>query len=188
MKHKGHHVTYRREQDCNAAKYSPRPVLTTNDPQAVAAFYQQTDAATPLGPRQTVAGCVQHPTTSWYQVWISTNGYDVICLSAHARQRDAERDIQEIKAVLGSEDYYQETKVAALLQRLKNGSGAEPQPLPDSLVRQITRAILHAVVDSPGSCRSAGNAPPPDRMARKAPKAGAARRAYCRREKPGDER
>jgi chorismate mutase len=97
----------------------------------------------PLAPGETAVGLVQHPYTKCYQVWLSATGADVILVSARHRRVDAEADIQKVKAVLGSQDYYDAAKVATLLSRLRNASDEEPQPLPSDLINQICRAILY---------------------------------------------
>ena len=78
-------------------------------------------------------------------VWLSTNGLDVILLCSRRRRADAETDLQAVKAVLGSLDFYDERKVAALLQQLTARSDETPCPLPDDLVRQICREIVRTV-------------------------------------------
>lgn len=129
------------------SKYPKRQVITTNDPAMSEAFYKKTDADAPLGPRLYAAGVIQHPTTKLHQVWLSTNGLDVICLSAHHDARRADADGQEVKALISSGDLYNGEKLATLLQKLRQGSDEEPCALPDELVRRITRKILQAVVD-----------------------------------------
>jgi hypothetical protein len=124
-------------------------VLTTRNAQVKQAFYRRTDPTAPLAPRQFVVGLVQHPHTGLFQVWISTNGLDIISVSAHRRIMDAETDVKAIKAVLGSQDIYNERKVAALIQQLATQSDEPPCPLPDDLVRQMCRAILRTVVHQP---------------------------------------
>src|SRR5260370_31288575 len=93
-------------------------VLSTRHTQVKQAFYQRTDPTAPLAPNQLVVGLVQHPHTGLFQVWISTNGLDVISISAHRRIMDAETDIQAIKATLGSQDIYDANKLEALFSRL----------------------------------------------------------------------
>ncbi len=131
------------------SKYPKRQVTTTHDPAKSEAFYHTTDADAPLGPRLYAAGVIQHPTTKLHQVWLSTNGFDVICLSAHHDARQADADKQEVKALISSGDLYDDEKLTALFQKLKQGGDEEPSALPDNLVRHITREILRAVVDRP---------------------------------------
>jgi hypothetical protein len=116
-------------------------VLTTRNAQVKQAFYRRTDPTAPLAPRQFVVGLVQHPHTGFFQVWISTNGLDIISVSAHRRIMDAETDIQAIKAVLGSQDIYEEEKVAALFAQLAAETDEEPCPLPEQVVKQLCQAI-----------------------------------------------
>lgn len=103
-----------------------------------------------FAPGETAVGFVQHPHTKCYQVWVSSTGFDVMLLSARHRQSDAEADIQALKAVLGSPDFYDIDKITDLLNKLINGSDETPQPLPAALTNQICQAILHA---SPASAR-----------------------------------
>lgn len=91
---------------------------------------------------ETAIGLVRHPYTQCYQVWVSATGADVILVSARHHRSDAEADVQAVKAVLGSQDYYDIEKVATLLNRLRNASDEEPQPLPPDLIKRICRAIL----------------------------------------------
>jgi hypothetical protein len=130
-------------------KYPKRQVITTSNAEKSKVFYAKTDADAPLEPHVYAAGVIQHPITQLYQVWLSTNGLDVICLSAHHSQEQAEKDKQEVKVLISNGDLYNDEKLTALFQRLKQESDEEPKPLPDEIVRQITREILRAVVDRP---------------------------------------
>jgi hypothetical protein len=133
----------------HGGKYPKRKIITTNDSQKSEAFYSATDEDAPLELSQFAAGTIQHPGTQLYQVWISTNGLDVTCVSAHRDKSRAETALQEVKALISSDDLYDEEKVVAVLQKIKQESDAEPSALPDDLVRQILREILRAVVDRP---------------------------------------
>ncbi len=138
----------RRRFTRSGKKYPTRQVTTTNNAETNQAFYDKTDADAPLEPHMYAAGVIQHPVTKLYQVWLSTNGLDVICLSAHRNLKQTEKDKQEVKELISSGDLYNNEKLTTLLQKLKQGSEEEPQPLPDDLVREITRAILRTVVDT----------------------------------------
>ena len=118
-----------------------RRILRTQNPQARTRFYAQADNQALLGPRHFVAGFIQHPATKLYQVWLSTNGLDLTYLSAHRVQAVAENDVQAVKAVLSSQDIYDEAKLADLFKRLEEASDEKPQPLPDDLVMRIIQAI-----------------------------------------------
>ena len=120
-------------------------VLTTRNAQVKQAFYRRTDPTAPLAPRQFVVGLVQHPHTGLFQVWISTNGLDIISVSAHRRIMDAETDVQAMKAVLGSQDIYNERKVDALFARLAAETDEEPRALPERVVQQLCQAIAARV-------------------------------------------
>jgi hypothetical protein len=120
-------------------------VLTTRNAQVKRAFYRRTDPTAPLAPRQFVVGLVQHPHTGLFQVWISTNGLDIISVSAHRRIMDAETDVQAMKAVLGSQDIYNERKVDALFARLAAETDEEPRALPERVVQQLCQAIAARV-------------------------------------------
>jgi hypothetical protein len=128
-------------------KYPKRRVITTNDAATSEAFYNKTDTDAPLEPHRFAAGVIQHPTTKLHQVWFSTNGLDVTCLSAHSNAQRAEEDKAKVKRLISSGDIYDEKKIEALFQELRQESEEEPSALPDDLVRAITRAILRAVVD-----------------------------------------
>ena len=130
-------------------KYPKRQVITTSNAEKSKVFYAKTDADAPLEPPMYAAGVIQHPITQLYQVWLSTNGLDVICLSAHHSQEQAEKDKQEVKILISNGDLYNDEKLTALFQRLKQESDEKPKPLPDEIVQQITREILRAVVDRP---------------------------------------
>lgn len=130
-------------------KYTPRPVITTRDTRVCERWQQSVEDEAPLDPRQFAAGWVQHPQTKLYQVWLSTNGLDVICISAHWDKIQAEADVRAIKLLIISGDLYDEEKTTTLIAQLKQGSSEEPRALPDDLVRRICRAVLRAVVDHP---------------------------------------
>jgi hypothetical protein len=130
-------------------KYPKRQISTITDPKKSEEFYNATDADAPFQPGHYAIGIIQHPITKQYQVWLSTNGLDVTCLSAHRNVKHAEADKEELKALIKSGDLYNDEKLTALFQKLKQGSEGEPQPLPDDLVRQIIREILRTFVDKP---------------------------------------
>jgi len=73
----------------------------------------------PLGLRQYAAGVIEHPVTKLYQVWLSTNGLDVTCFSAHHDVMRAEADKQEVKALISSGDFYDGEKITALFEKVK---------------------------------------------------------------------
>ncbi len=131
------------------SKYPKRQIRTITDPKKSEAFYNATDADAPFQPGHYATGVIQHPITKLYQVWLSTNGLDVTCLSAHRNAKQAEADKEELKALIRSGDLYNNEKLTTLFQKLKQGSEEEPQPLPDDLVREILRAILRTIVDKP---------------------------------------
>ena len=116
-------------------------VLRTDDSQKRAQFYAQADAQALLGSRQFVAGFLQHPETSLYQVWLSTTGFDLIYVSTHRLIADAESDVQAIKSVLSTQAFYDETALATLFQKLEAESDEKPRPLPDDLVKKISQTI-----------------------------------------------
>ncbi len=131
------------------AKYAPRQVIATKNQNVIEAFYQATGADAPLAPPQCALGIIQHPATDLYQVWLSTNGLDVICVSAHRRMMRADMVQQELERFLQSEDWYQKEKAAAFFAQLQEESDEDPRQLPDDLVRAITRGILRSLVDHP---------------------------------------
>src|SRR2546421_8493093 len=133
----------------SGGKYPKYPVIKLNDAQESEAFYDATVSDAPLESGHFAAGVIQHPVTQLYQTWLSTNGLDVACLSAHRDSVLAEADLQEVKALISSDDFSNDEKITALFEKLKQGSDEEPSALPDALVREITRAILRAVVDRP---------------------------------------
>jgi hypothetical protein len=137
----------RKRSDRLGKKYPKRQIITSNDPRKNEAFYTATDADAPLGLRQYAAGVILHPATKLHQVWLSTNGLDVTCLSAHHDPELAESDLQAVKALISSGNFYDEEQTVALFQMLKQNSDEEPSALPDDVVRQIAREILRAVVD-----------------------------------------
>lgn len=93
-----------------------------------------------------MVGLVQHPNTSLFQVWISTNGLDIINVSARRRIIDAETNVQAIKAILGSQDIYDECKMEALFSQLDAGADEPPRLLPEQVIQQICQAIRRAVI------------------------------------------
>jgi hypothetical protein len=139
--HKHHHFIQQGEE------HSERQVITTNDPATSRAFFDATNAHAPLELHLYAAGVIQHPKTGLYQVWLSTNGLDVTCLSAHYDEQRAEADEQAVKAMISSGDLYDDEKPAALLRRLAQESDEEPSPLPDELVRDITQEIARAATE-----------------------------------------
>lgn len=130
-------------------KYPKRRVLTTRSAQESQAFYASTDDQAPLGDRQLAAGFIQHPDTGMYQVWLSTNGLDVTCLSVHRDQARAEIALEELKAFLRTPAVYDAEKCSACFEKLQADGDGEPRALPDDLVREIGRGILRRVVDGP---------------------------------------
>ncbi|HLZ62556.1 MAG TPA: hypothetical protein VKR06_36885 [Ktedonosporobacter sp.] len=128
-------------------KYPQRPVLTTNNPEQCEAFYQATDNDAPLDVQQLATGILQHPISGMFQLWLSTNGLDVTCLSAHCREDRAKADMQALRDFVRCGDIYEEKKIEALLAQFKEGSDEIPRSFPDDLVRGIAREILRAVVD-----------------------------------------
>jgi len=145
MEHKKTPMQYRPFQ-C-VISHAPYWVVTTDDPTLQAELYQQTNQNALLSPRQTMAGIIRHPDTGFYQLWISTNGFDITSISAHIRAERAEQDLREVKSMLGSQDYYDANKIEALLIKLSEESGSQPQPFPDELVRRITQDILRMVTE-----------------------------------------
>lgn len=130
-------------------KYPSRQVITTREITVQQQWQRATAAEAPLGPRQFAAGWVQHPQTDLYQAWLSTNGLDVTCISAHRSMIQAEADVRALKALITSGDCYDDEKTATLIAQLKHESAEEPRALPDDLVRLICREILRSVVDGP---------------------------------------
>lgn len=122
-------------------------ILRTRNVLLKQTFYQRTDPTAPLAPLEFVVGLVQHPHTGLFQVWISTNGLDVISISARQRIMDADADIQAIKTVLSSQAIYDESKLTELFTRLEATSDEKPQPLPDDLVRRICQAIQQSCIE-----------------------------------------
>lgn len=145
MEHKRISMQYRPFQ-C-VISHAPYWVVTTNDPALQAELYRQTNQDALLSLRQTVAGIAQHPDTGLYQTWISTNGFDVTSISAHLRAERAEQDLQAVKSILGSQDYYDANRIEALLVKLSEESNSQPQPFPNELVRGITQDILRMVTE-----------------------------------------
>lgn len=130
-------------------KYPKHPVIKLNDTQESEAWYDATISDASLGPGHFAAGVIQHPVTQLYQTWLSTNGLDVACLSAHRDSARAVADLQEIKTLISSSDFYDDEKIMALFEKVHQGSDEEPSALPDALVHEITRTILRAVVERP---------------------------------------
>lgn len=145
MNHKKTPMQYRPFQ-C-VISHAPYWVVTTNDPTLQAELYRQTNQDALLSPRQTMVGITQHPDTGFYQIWISTNGFDITSISAHLSVERAEQDLQVVKNVLGSQDYYDANTIEALLVKLSEESDSQPHPFPDELVRRITQNILRMVAE-----------------------------------------
>lgn len=130
-------------------KYPSRPAIATRDAAAYNQWQQATATEAPLGSRQFAAGWVQHPHTGLYQTWLSTNGLDVTCISAHRSMIQAEAGVRALKTLITSGGFYDDEKTATLIAQLKRESDEEPRALPDDLVRLICREILHTLVDQP---------------------------------------
>jgi len=128
-----------------ASKYPQRQVITITDRGASKAFYQQTDADAPLEEGLFAVGIVQHPETLLYQVWVSTNGLDITCVSAHRNSVQASANKQVLKKLLSS-DFSDDEQTTALFHEVCHNSDEKPAVLPDDLVREIGRSILRAVV------------------------------------------
>ncbi|HEU5378826.1 MAG TPA: hypothetical protein VFV38_25665 [Ktedonobacteraceae bacterium] len=82
------------------------------------------------------SGVALHPETGLYQLWLSTNGFDVIMLNAKRDYRCAQADQYALQQVLGAGPY-QEERVAAFLARLTEEPDEAPRMFPDEVVRQI---------------------------------------------------
>ncbi len=130
-------------------KYPAARIETTNNPKKKQDFYETTDADAPLDEHQFVAGMAQHPDTGLFQTWVSTNGLDITFLCAHRDKVRAEKACQELKAFLGSQAVFEDGAYERLFGRLKDSGDGDPQPLPDAMIRQITRAILRRVAHRP---------------------------------------
>ena len=122
-------------------------VITIHDAATSQAFFDATDAHAPLAPRLFAVGVIEHPTTKLYQVWLSTNGLDVTCVSARYAEQQAEADAQAVETLISSGDLYDDEKLAMLFHHLKQESDEEPSPLPDELVRDITQEIVRAAAE-----------------------------------------
>lgn len=139
----------KRIRSARSRKYPKYPVVTLKNVQESKAFYEAMIDIAPLSSGQFAAGVIEHPTTKLHQVWFSTNGLDVTCLSAHCDEGRAEEDLRAVKALIGSADFYDDEKIMALFKKLHQESDEKPCALPDDLVRAIIREILRAVVDRP---------------------------------------
>jgi hypothetical protein len=128
-------------------KYPLRPVTTPTNLREFEEWYRAADSHASLEPLQFAAGVLEHPDTGFYQCWLSTNGLDVICVSANYQKETAEANLKLLKSLISSGDLYNEGKTAAVFEKLEQNSDEKPRPFPDDLVHEITRAILRAVVD-----------------------------------------
>lgn len=130
-------------------KYQKGHVEYTTGTNVRDAFYAATDADAPLADNQLAAGLVQHPDTGYWQIWLSTNGLDLTMVAAHYDQAQAQAALSQFQAFLASPGVYNATQCETIFSSMRDQSDAEPQILPDDLVRQITRGILRRVVDGP---------------------------------------
>lgn len=127
-------------------KYPKSPVITTRNQAVRAAFYNKTDAEAPLGPGQIVAGYIQHPDTSLWQVWLSTNGYDFTQIAAFKDQSKAAGAVEIIKKEGREGNLANQQLVDALFAFLAEQSDGQAKPLPDELVRKLARELRHHVI------------------------------------------
>lgn len=130
-------------------KYPKRPVTVVSKPKEREAFYQATDEEAPLGPNQIAAGTVQHPDTGFWQVWISTNGFDFTQLAAFKEQHKATNAVELIKKEVAGGNFFDEDLVVTFYEFLREESDEKPRMLPDDLVRKLGRDILHRVIEFP---------------------------------------
>ena len=132
-----------------SGKYPKRPVTVVSEPDEREAFYQATDEEAPLGPNQIAASTIQHPDTGFWQVWISTNGYDFTQLAAFKENRKAVNAVELIKKEVAAGNFFDEDLVAAFYLFLEEQSDEKPRMLPDDVIRKLGRDILHSVIDAP---------------------------------------
>ncbi len=133
----------------STGKYPKRPVTVVSKPEEREAFYQATDEEAPLGRYQIAAGAVQHPDTGFWQVWISTNGYDFTQLAAFKEEHKATNAVELIKKEVTAGNFYDEDLVVAFYLFLEEQSDEKPRMLPEDLVRKLGRDILHKVIEAP---------------------------------------
>ena len=131
-------------------KYPKRPVTVVSEPKEREAFYQATDEEAPLGPNQIAAGTVQHPDTGFWQVWISTNGFDFTQLAAFKEEHKATNAVALIQKEVAAGNFFDEDLVVAFHLFLEEQSDEKPRMLPEDLVRKLGRDILHKVIEVPG--------------------------------------
>jgi hypothetical protein len=133
----------------STGKYPKRLITTVSEPKEREAFYQATDEKAPLGPYQIAAGTVQHPDTGFWQVWISTNGFDFTQLAAFKENYKAVNAMDLIKKEVATGNFSDEDLVVAFYEFLREESDEEPRMLPDDVVRKLGRDILHRVIELP---------------------------------------
>jgi hypothetical protein len=133
----------------SSGKYPKRVIVTVSDPDAREAFYAATDDDAPLGPHQIAAGTVQHPDTGFWQVWVSTNGYDFTQLAVFKENAKAINAVELIKKEVAAGNFFDEDLVVAFFEFLAEQSDEEPGLLPDDLVRKLGRDIVHKVIEVP---------------------------------------
>lgn len=130
-------------------KYPKRPVITTRDPATRGAFYRATDQDAPLGKYQLAVGAVRHPETGLWQVWLSTNGLDILCLAAFREEQKAINAVTIIQREGRTSHFGNQEIVNELFEFLAEESDDTPQLLPDELVRRLVRDIVHSVIETP---------------------------------------
>ena len=112
-------------------------------PGGDATAWEQAEADATLASHMFAIGEAQHPTTGLWQVWISLYGTDLTSPGAWKDQRMAMNYSRQLQEVFGRWSGDSE-RLNALLDDMRRMSDAEPQPLPDDLVREILAAVAAA--------------------------------------------
>jgi|SRR5579859_7192087 len=129
-----------------SGKYPKRPVITTRNRNLSQALYQATDAVALLEPGQIAVGTIQHPDTSLWQVWLSTNGLDFTQLAAFRELEKARDAVTILKTEEEKGALVDPRLMAALFQFLEQQSDGDVLPLPEDVVRKLARDIIHKVI------------------------------------------
>lgn len=90
-------------------------------------------------------GVEQHPTTQFWQVWLSRTGTDIQVVSAHREREAAAATMAEIKRSVAPGELFDEEQVVGMVARLRAAGDGEPQPFSPETLRTIYRTIESTV-------------------------------------------
>jgi hypothetical protein len=86
-------------------------------------------------------GIEQHPTTRQWQLWNSTNGFDVNWVGAWNRKGDAEQALQAWRVALEGGQLHTDAGVTALLEAQERAGAMKGLPMPEKIVHRLLKRV-----------------------------------------------